>query len=604
MSETPNQANANIHQTQVNLDGLLTVLGKNLYSSPSIALRELIQNSHDACERRRLEDPQDFEAEIRIVCNGTDQLVIKDNGSGLTENEIIEYLATIGTGYTRLLREKSADQHLIGCFGLGFLSTYVVADKVDVHTCSYQQPSVALNFSSAGGKSFAVRPASSRPVGSTVTLRLKAEFSSLAKAEVIRSLVSRYCCLLPIAIYLDNDATPLNQLRPPWLAEPNTSPLQLRKTRMAFADLFDTHFSALACIPVHNPAIGLQGLLWIQDGASYATSDNRKVSVFIRSMFITDKEADLLPRWAGFTGAVLECPNFLPTASRESLQEDDTYLQALASVEAALLEGLKDIARNQPEVWQHILSRHGQALLGAAAADSDLLLACKKTLKVPTTMGDFTLPALLKRNPAGLVVKSETGTSTEEVLLRAQGIPVIKGYLFAVTAFCSHYAQLENIPLTTVGNQQTGSRFFPEADDLDSEARQRLTTLFERADTDIAFSRYQPDTVPLVFRIREDVMLKRRIESDESAQRISRAALSLARLHTAEIKAENARVLHLNMNNTIVRKLAGQERADARQAAKMLMAMMLGMVGDLDDQNTLLDALADFNYALNAFMES
>jgi molecular chaperone HtpG len=103
---------AQIHETKVSMDGLLEVLGKNRYSTPAVAIGELVQNAHDACIRRKLEQFTQKQSEnhptlhITLSVDANNRIIyIEDNGSGLTYNEVIEYLATIGQGYTRTLRD-------------------------------------------------------------------------------------------------------------------------------------------------------------------------------------------------------------------------------------------------------------------------------------------------------------------------------------------------------------------------------------------------------------------------------------------------------------------------------------------------------------------
>src|SRR5580704_6152941 len=121
----PNSKSVTIQSTGVDVGGLLTVLGENLYSTPLVALRELVQNAHDSIVRRRVEDPTWRGGAISVKCVHAQQaVVIEDDGAGLTEDEIHSYLATIGRGYTRLLRDETSSDELIGMFGLGFLSAF------------------------------------------------------------------------------------------------------------------------------------------------------------------------------------------------------------------------------------------------------------------------------------------------------------------------------------------------------------------------------------------------------------------------------------------------------------------------------------------------
>jgi len=116
--------------TGVDLAGLMGVLSQHLYSTPDVALRELVQNAHDSLTRRALVDPKSPEPRIDVSTDSeTSVLVISDNGCGLTEDEVHRYLATVGVGVTRELREQQLSDDLIGMFGLGFLSAFVVAAR-------------------------------------------------------------------------------------------------------------------------------------------------------------------------------------------------------------------------------------------------------------------------------------------------------------------------------------------------------------------------------------------------------------------------------------------------------------------------------------------
>ncbi|MEG8103005.1 ATP-binding protein, partial [Xanthomonas hortorum] len=134
-----------IRRAGVDLNGLMSVLSKHLYSTPVVALRELVQNAHDSILRRRLEQPDwQGESRIEVHADAAQGIVrIVDTGAGLTQQEIHDYLATVGVGYTRGLRQGGhEDSGLIGMFGLGFLSAFVLARRVSVRTTSYQSPTL------------------------------------------------------------------------------------------------------------------------------------------------------------------------------------------------------------------------------------------------------------------------------------------------------------------------------------------------------------------------------------------------------------------------------------------------------------------------------
>ena len=122
-----------LQATQVDLAGLMSVLGGHLYSTPAVAVRELVQNAHDSIMRRRIEDPAFDGGRIDVLGDpATGTLTVRDDGAGMTRDEIDLFLATVGVGYTRGLREQS--DSLIGQFGLGFLSAFIIGERTAVRT--------------------------------------------------------------------------------------------------------------------------------------------------------------------------------------------------------------------------------------------------------------------------------------------------------------------------------------------------------------------------------------------------------------------------------------------------------------------------------------
>src|SRR5262245_26888887 len=210
----------------LHLPGLLKVLAEHLYSSKKVGVRELIQNSHDSCVRRRVEgnDP-DYEPRIDLSIDprkGT--LSVSDNGMGLTADEITTYLSTIGRGYTRELRERlslaSAAEavELIGQFGLGFLSAFLLAGEVTLLTRSAQGGS-GYRWHSAGDEYFEMAPAWREEVGTTVELKLKPSARFLLGEEALIDTARQYADFLPIPIHVQGEPLPVNLMAPPWEAD-------------------------------------------------------------------------------------------------------------------------------------------------------------------------------------------------------------------------------------------------------------------------------------------------------------------------------------------------------------------------------------------------
>lgn len=567
--------------TQVDLFGLMTVLGEHLYSTPFVALRELVQNAHDSCVRRRLEDPAAFAPEIRVTGDpAAGTLSVADAGAGLTRDEIVRYLATVGAGYTRKLREQHASDDLIGLFGLGFLSAFVIATRVAVTTTSYQSPDLTLLYQSRTGERFSVEPASPRPVGTTVTLQLKDNFRELADPETLRLRLNHYCALLPLPVFVGDDSVAVNAEPPPWRAE-DAHPARARQARLAFARRLERRFDPICTFDV-RPTEGsdVRGMLWIHDSATYGTSDNRNLHVFVRGMLLDDDARELLPSWAGFVSGAIESARLTPTASREDLQRDPVYRATADALADALVDGLRHLAEREPEAWRRVLMRHNEALLGAALCDERLFTLLADELTVPTSEGDLGLDVVTKRGQGKLYVSLSAHGGFEEVLFRALRVPVIVGTRYGAMPFARRHAERRGGALIELGTAAGNKRVFPPAS-LSAAEHAFLKDMLARPGQRVIATRFAPAELPLVLVPDREAELKRRVESDETDKRISQGALSLMRLFTAKIDAAADADLYVNLDSPPIARLLAR-RAEIREdhpGVQLLRALVAFVTG-------------------------
>lgn len=568
---------AELRSTGVDLSGLMRVLGEALYSTPHVAIRELVQNGHDSLERRRIEAELPERPLIRLITDAEHgRLSIEDNGAGLTDEEIHKYLATVGSGYTRTLRDQGESSSLIGYFGLGFLSAFVVSEKTEAWTCSYQAPGQAWLFTSRSGETYSVAPAEARPVGTRVTLHLREAFRTLADPPKLSALVSKYCRLLPFAVEVDGAV--INAEPPPWRLPAEVSPLRRRKLALELATSLEHQFepiTTLDLLPSDANEPALRGLLWLQDGATYGTSDHRNVSVYVRGMLVSDDERELLPAWAGFVGAAVEGEALKPTASRESLQKDATFERAKHLIRESLVHGLSRLAAAEPGNWRRVLRRHNEALLGAAISDPRLFELLAKQLTVPTSMGDLTVPAVLEQAKRTLHVRDVDTSVHQELLFRALNVPVVDGARYGAHSFCRLYCERLGGKLVLLGTEQGDRELFREAR-VAPEVKARLERLFGGAERQVLLSHFAPSYLPFIAVKDREVELKRRLEAEEADKRMGAAVLSLARQFTASIQDGAVFRVHVNMDCPVVTALAAA--TDERAALGLSLLAPLGVL--------------------------
>jgi molecular chaperone HtpG len=598
----------NLRTTEVDLGGLVSVLATHLYSTPLVALRELVQNAHDSHTRRRLEDPQSTAAPvIRVRADSARRtVVIEDTGAGLTEPEIHAYLATVGTGYTRMLRDLTGNQELIGAFGLGFLSAFSVADQVTVTTTSHREPGLGHRYRSRGGEQYSVEPCEPRPApGTAVELLLKAEHGHLADEDALREVLGRYCVLLPIPVFVGDAERPVNDVPVPWRQDVDGD---LHTARMRFASAFGRRFEPLTAFPVTPVEGGTDavGLLWVQDGGTYGSTDNRDLAVYLRGMLLADDARDLLPGWAGFIGGVVESSRLTPTASREDLQRDEHYRALQKALADAVVDGLYETARLHPAAWRRILSRHGQDLLGAALCDDRLFTLLADDVPVPTSQGDLTAGALRAAGRGALHVALGSGGGFEEMLYRAMQVPIARGDRYAVLPFLRRYAQLKDCRIVELGSEQGNRELFRDpAEPLPAAEAAWLAAALAGDGEELVPARFDPPGLPLVLVPDREAELKARIEDDQADARIPSAALRLARAFTARTDGTVKARLYLNLASPAVQDLLTAYRAGhtgSATAAGLLRSLkvIMAAAGGGSADGDLTAALAGIGTAVSA----
>ncbi len=559
---------AQYKRTSVDIAGLLKVLGENLYSRPEVAVRELIQNASDAISRRRLQTGDQFSPRIDIECHAADnQLIISDNGSGLTDTEIEQFLTRIGTGYTRSLRRDEESSDLIGAFGLGFLTAYMIGNRVEVITTS--QTGSAFRFLSENGERYIVSPITPGDVGSVVIISLKDKYEYLSDYGRLLDVVTEYCSLMNIPIHVQGNSEPINKV-PPWRIEAENEPqIRKQKRRLEFAEIMEPYFDPVCTIPLDID--DGQGLLWIHDRSTYGGADNRWMQIYVRGMMVAKNKHEFLPGWAGFLSGMLESNSLNPTASREDIIKDATYQSARRQTAQNLISGLTDIAQNQPEVWRSILRRHNEALLGAAIADDALFRAIYKDLTVPTSEGDLGLEDIQSRSPNGLAIALQVDGGADEIVSRAFGTPVILGYRYGAAAMAHKFASIHDLDIIELGTKRGHDVLFPRVE-TDPATEERLRHLFDEEDQTLILSEFDPPFLSALNFVDAEQSLKAYFEDDEADKKISQGALGLARAFTQKIDKQAPLHLVINLRSPIIKAMLDADTSDAEACAKTVKA--------------------------------
>jgi molecular chaperone HtpG len=437
---------------QLHLPGLLKVLAEHLYSTQRVGVRELIQNAHDTCVRRSVEQAeQGYQPRIDLTIDVANRMLrVADNGCGLTEAEIHTYLTVIGRGYTRELRERLAVEEtdgtpeLIGQFGIGFLSAFLLASEVTVQTRPISGP--ALKWYSTGDEQFEMTSGDRQEVGTTVELKLKPASLFLLHEENLLNVVQEYADFLPTPIYVEGSSIQANLGTPPWDQE-NSEDACRQYVRRRFDEA-----DPIWVLPLHDGTINLghdtltvplSGFLFVPKQSVVSIKEYGSVAVYIRKMAICEADKDLLPPWARFVRGVIDCPVLQPTASREAVHQDDAFDSVRQVIASQLSSGLRELSESSPEIWRQIAYGHSDVIMGWASKDPDFFRMVADSVPLKTSRGRLTVPEYLRESGDVIYYTTrELGSLQDKLLAEGRDVPAVDASWFAVPAFLQSYAAL------------------------------------------------------------------------------------------------------------------------------------------------------------------
>ena len=562
---------------QLDLPGLLKILAEHLYSTQRVGVRELIQNAHDSCVRRAVEQPDSgYRPRIDLFIEPASKVLrVADNGSGLTEEEIHTYLTVIGRGYTRELRERLAaddrgtSQELIGQFGIGFLSAYLLASEVTVETRSGKGP--ALRWSSSGDEHFELTNGNRLELGTTVELRLKPSAFYLLRESILLDTVREYADFLPTAIHLQGSSERANLGKPPW-DEPGAEAACRDYVRRRFDEA-----EPLCVLPLSDGVVDLghdtitvplRGFLFVPAQSVVSIKEYGTVAVYIRRMAICDADKDLLPPWARFVRGVIDCPALQPTASREAVHQDDAFEAVRQVLAEQLGDGLRKVAARQPEVWRRIAYGHTDVILGWASKDDAFFRMVADSLPLRTSRGRITLPDYLAASGKVLYyTMRELGSLQEKVLAEGRDVPAIDASWFGVSSFLERYTTLHR-----------GVGLVRLDDDLNALLRpapagefQELLRLCEELGFAVRAASFRPADLPAVMTYPAGAETVRDAKSALEQGLFPDGFSSLVQdyIHQRQAASGDEGTLHLNAACPLIQRLASTELPPGRKQAAL-----------------------------------
>jgi molecular chaperone HtpG len=383
---------------QTEVKQLLHLMIHSLYSNKEIFLRELISNASDAVDKLRFEAlarPELLEggAELKIRVSfdkDANTVTIEDNGIGMSRDEVIAHLGTIAKSGTadfmkNLTGDQKKDSHLIGQFGVGFYSAFIVADQVDVFSRRAGSPaSEGVHWSSRGEGEFEVATVEKAERGTRIVLHLKAAENEFADGWRLRNVIKKYSDHIALPIELPKEQPAAEgeaPAEPVWETVNRASALWTRpRTEIKDEEYqeFYKHISHDFENPLswsHNKVEGkleYNSLLYVPARAPfdlYHREAPRGLKLYVQRVFIMDQAESFLPLYLRFIKGVVDSNDLSLNVSREILQKDPIIDSMKSALTKRVLDMLEKLAKNEPEQYKAFWKNFGQVLKEGPAED-------------------------------------------------------------------------------------------------------------------------------------------------------------------------------------------------------------------------------------------
>lgn len=344
----------------IHADNILPIIKKWLYSEKEIYLRELVSNAADAIYKLSKlslmgEVSTDIpEAKITIAIDkDKKQVVITDTGLGMTADEIKKYINQVAFSglhdFMEKYKDKDDSQQVIGHFGLGFYSSFMVAHKVEIDTLSYKEGAQAAHWSCDGSTKFELTASDRKEIGTSIILHIGDDSLEMLEAHTIRSLLNRYCAFIRYSVYLEGEV--VNDPKPIW----TRSPTEL--TDKDYTDFFHKVFpgSPDPLFWIHlnlDYPFNMKGVLYFPKLSHELDASQGQVKLFCNQVYVADNTPELIPEFLTLLKGVIDCPDLPLNVSRSYLQNDPTVRKINEHITKKVADKLSGMAKTDREAYE------------------------------------------------------------------------------------------------------------------------------------------------------------------------------------------------------------------------------------------------------------
>ena len=387
----------------INSENMFPIIKKWLYSDHDIFYRELVSNGCDAITKLKKLDmmgeyelPADYKPLIKVIVDPSEKTIkITDNGLGMTAEEVEEYINQVAfsgaTDFVQKYKDKTGDDQIIGHFGLGFYSSFMVADEVHIDTLSYKEGAQAVHWECTGGAEFSMSDSDKAEVGTTITLFLNEDCLEFCNEYKAREVIKKYCGFMPFEIYLAKEEekgdlenfltakpeteegsaedkaedggedkedkpkpktfTSLSETVPLWTKHPNdcTKEEYLEFYRKLFNDykepLFWIHLNM-------DYPFNLKGILYFPKINTEYDSIEGVIKLYNSQVFVADNIKEVIPEYLMLLKGVIDCPDLPLNVSRSALQNDGFVKKISEFISKKVADKLSGMCKTEKEEYE------------------------------------------------------------------------------------------------------------------------------------------------------------------------------------------------------------------------------------------------------------
>lgn len=351
---------------RISSENMMPIIKKWLYSEKDIFLREIVANASDAITKlKKLKEMGEasFDEEEYKITVTTDSkaktLTVEDNGIGMTAEEVETYITQIAfSGAADFVSkyEKAGGDGIIGHFGLGFYSAYMVSENIEIFTKSYKEGSAGVHWESDGNSTYTLGDCEKQTRGTKIVMHIAAEEKEFLQENTVRGLIRKYCSFMPFNIYLNpkegEENKPLNTPLPLYAKDPKECTEEEYKTfyRETFSDynepLFWVHLNM-------DYPFRVKGILYFPKVRKQVELERGQVKLYCNQVFIADNIKEVIPEFLMLLNGVIDCPDIPLNVSRSFLQNDRQVQKIAKHITKKVADKLGELYRNDKEKYEN-----------------------------------------------------------------------------------------------------------------------------------------------------------------------------------------------------------------------------------------------------------